>query len=92
MNFQNLMDQEWSEHKRTGKSKINFPDLTIKTTPPKTSPSQPILKEEFTFIGWINDQYNDPNSKIKFDKDIGKNFKNKILNKKIEEVGIDIVS
>ena len=92
MNFQNLMDREWSEKMRTGKSKINFPDLSIRTTLPKTSPSQPILKEEFTYLGWINDQYNDPNSKVKFDKDIGKNFKKKILNKKREEIGIDIVN
>ncbi len=87
MNFQNLMDQEWSEHQRTGKSKINFPDLKTKTLP-----TNPTIKKEFTYLSWINDQYNDPNSKVKFDKNIGKNLKNKILNKKREEIGIDIVN
>jgi hypothetical protein len=77
MNFQILMDQQWSEKLRTGKSKINFPDVTIKTVLVK-----PTIKKEFTYLGWINDQYNDPNSKVKFDKDIGKNFKNKIRKEK----------
>lgn len=83
MNYQNIMDIEWIKWKKLGISTINFPKLTI-TKRPKN-----ITENEMEIYTWMNRQYNDPNSKIKFDKMINKT-ENKpiIIEKDLEELRI----